>query len=426
MVASAISLNLIFSCALIYWHKQDFLGQSILSQSQTALEFLSHDIAEGNYRRAMEQLSSKNAPVELQTQSILFYDLATKRIVTSNNDAETLHCRDNLATAYFENFQNGYLVCIPIHSRLLVQIAFTANWAHFLQTPLFLVALLFNLIFAGLLILLVLLGMNLYLDRFILLLNKLLKEGTLDQTVPHEFSASFRSIKQLSSALENLKEKVSRNTRNAILSDLYEKVLHNIRSPLGIIRTTMPLIIKDDAGESKAIIEKAMQDIEASVAKALEDCEDGHSLVSCNLYEIVEKACHEAKIQCTDKQGIEILPVEACSFSRGYTKSVDPIDFKSAIVNILNNAIEAMPLAGSIQIEMSKEGEQVKICVTDEGSGIAEDILPRVGERGFSYGKKSGNGLGLYSLKQDIQSWGGFFKIGNRQGQRGAEAIIIL
>ncbi len=426
VVASAISLNLVLTCAVLYWHKRDFLGKSILSQSHTAIEFLSRDMAEGNYRRAMEQLSSKNVPMGSQTQSILFYDLAMKEVITSNNETEVLRCREDLDTSYFENSGNNYLVCLPVNSRLLAQIVFQSNWTYFLQTPQFLMIILFNLIFAGVLTLLTLLGMNLYLDRFILLLNKLLGGGTLDQNIPQEFSASFMAIKKLSNALEVLKEKISKNTREAILNDLSQKILHNIRTPLSTLQTVLPMIKEDDSGQSEATAKSATQEIESSITDALENYNNKRTLILSNLYEIVELACHETKIQCADNKKIEILPIKVCAFSRSYAKRIVPLDFKSAIHNILNNAIEAMNATGTIQIEMSKEGEKIKICISDEGTGIDENILPRIGERGFSYGKKNGNGLGLYSLKKDIQSWGGLFKIGNRQGQRGAEAVIIL
>ena len=133
----------------------------------------------------------------------------------------------------------------------------------------------------------------------------------------------------------------------------------------------------------------------------------------------------DARIRCADKEKIKILPIKACEFSKVYAKQVDPVDFKSAITNILNNSIEAIPESGNIQIEMSKKGEAVKICIIDEGTGISENALPYVGEKGFS-AKKIGNGLGIYSLKKDIQFWGGSFSIGNRQEQQGAEVIIIL
>ena len=425
VVALAILLNVVFTCAVVYLHNREFLGQAILSHSQNALDFLSRDTTEGNYRRAMEQLSSKKVLEGAQTQSILFYETVDKRVITSNNDTEVLRCRESADAPYFENFQGNYLVCIPVNSRILTQIVFKSNWIQFLKSPQFVTILVFNLIFAGALTLLTLLGMNLYLDRFILLLNRLLKGGILDKNIPREFHASFDSIKQLSSGLEYLKAKISKNTQETILSELSHKVLHNIKSPLGVINTTLPLL-KEGGDEEESVIKKAVEDIEVSVGKALESYKENQTLAPRNLYQIVEQACADARIQCADKEKIKILPVKACEFSRSYTKKVDLVDFKAAITNILSNSIEATSSEnGNIQIEMSKEGEAVKICITDEGTGIAEDILPYVGERGFS-GKKFGNGLGIYSLKKDIQFWGGTFKIGNRRDRQGAEVIIIL
>ncbi len=425
VVASAISLNLLLTCAVLYFHKRDFLGQFILSQTQTILEVLTNEVANGNYRRVMEQLASSNKPMGAQTKSILFYNLSDKEIFTSNNESEILRCRQDFTKPYYESFQNTYVVCVPINSMLFIQIVFKANWLYFLQTPQFLMILAFNLVFAIALTLLTLLGMNLYLDRFISLLNKLLKEGTLDKNMPREFYASFDSIKQLSSALEYLKARISKHTQETVLNELSQKVLHNIKAPLGVINATLPLL-KEGGNEEESIIRNAMDDIKTSVTRALSDHKDKQkALNTINLYQIVEQACADARLQCADKEKIKILPIKACEFSQVYAKRVDPVDFKSAITNILNNSIEATPESGNIQIEMSKEGEAVKICITDEGTGIAEDVLPYVGEKGFS-GKRFGNGLGIYSLKKDIHFWGGSFTIGNRREQKGVEVIIIL
>ena len=422
MVAFAISLNFLFTGLIVYLQKRDFLGQSIFSQSQTAVGLLSRDTAEGNYRRVMEQLSSKALPT--RTQSILFYDLISNKIVTSNTESPQLVCEGEIDSSYFKLHKNAHISCLLINSGLLIQIISEIDPFNFFKTPQFITMLVFYLSFASVLTLLTILGMNFYLDRFILLLNRLLNKGSLEQNIPVEFRASFKSIEALSQSLEKLKQAVSQSAKATALNEVSKKVIHNIRNPLSVINMTLPLLKDGMDDEKEAIIQQSLQDIEISITKALEDYRGQGTLVFSNLYEIVNHACNEIKLQ--NYSNITISPIKAYSFSKTYNKEVDPVDFKSAITNILNNAVEAMPAGGNIQIEMKNDDDRLCISILDEGIGIGENIIAKIGTQGFSFNKKQGNGLGLYTAKMDIQSWGGEMAIDNRNDRQGVVVKIIF
>ncbi|WNR46553.1 PAS domain S-box protein [Paenibacillus roseipurpureus] len=67
---------------------------------------------------------------------------------------------------------------------------------------------------------------------------------------------------------------------------------------------------------------------------------------------------------------------------------------KQVFVNVIKNAIEAMPKGGGITIHVQKQGNSVVMDFIDQGQGIAEDRLPRIGEP-FYTTKEKGTGLGL-------------------------------
>ena len=413
-MAFAISLNVFFTYLVVSLQNQDFLGRSILAQSQTALSLLSQDAAEGNYRKVMEKLSSEQWENGSTTKSILFYDLISREVITSNTDAPHLICRKNLKSSYFELYHGKYVSCIFVNSGLMAQVVFLANPFALLKTPQFLMVLSFNLIFAVALTLFTLVSMNFYLDRFILLLNRLLSKGPIEQNIPKEFKSSFKSIEKLSESLENMKKIVSKKTAN----EIYKKVIHNIRSPLNTINITLPLIKENP--NTEGIVRGALKDIESSIDKALESYRK-ERIIPTNLYEIIE----QVRAEITLSKNVTIL-LNACEQSKAWMREVGPSNFKSAILNILNNATEAMPQGGKITIDMRVEGQFLRIAITDEGMGIDPNILHRVGTHGFSFGKKKGNGLGLYTSKMDIESWNGKLSIKNRDGTQGAVVNIIL
>ncbi|PGV55772.1 ATP-binding protein [Bacillus sp. AFS037270] len=68
---------------------------------------------------------------------------------------------------------------------------------------------------------------------------------------------------------------------------------------------------------------------------------------------------------------------------------------KQVFLNVIKNAIEAMPVGGDIQIRMGKDGaNNCMIWIQDHGFGIPEELLPRLGEPFYSL-KEKGTGLGV-------------------------------
>jgi PAS domain S-box-containing protein len=90
--------------------------------------------------------------------------------------------------------------------------------------------------------------------------------------------------------------------------------------------------------------------------------------------------------------------------------SVDPGQVRQALLNVLRNSREAMPEGGSLRLATSAEDGAVSVAVTDTGSGIPEEVLPRVFEPFFST-KVAGTGLGLSLTRQIVAEHGGHIRV---------------
>ncbi|PYZ92148.1 PAS domain-containing sensor histidine kinase [Salipaludibacillus keqinensis] len=83
---------------------------------------------------------------------------------------------------------------------------------------------------------------------------------------------------------------------------------------------------------------------------------------------------------------------------------------KQVFINIMKNAIEAMPNGGYVDICVAKENEQVQISIKDEGVGLAGSEIKKLGEPFYSL-KKDGNGLGLMMSFRIIENHYGKYQI---------------
>ena len=82
-----------------------------------------------------------------------------------------------------------------------------------------------------------------------------------------------------------------------------------------------------------------------------------------------------------------------------------------ALLNILINAVEAIEKDnGRISIKVRKEKENAVVEITDNGSGISEDKIPRLFEPYYT-SKRNGIGLGLASTLNIIQAHSGTIEV---------------
>lgn len=97
---------------------------------------------------------------------------------------------------------------------------------------------------------------------------------------------------------------------------------------------------------------------------------------------------------------------------------------KQVFINVVKNAIEAMPEGGTITMEQDTVNGYVVIVISDEGVGVPEEMLPKLGEPFFT-NKETGTGLGLMVSQRIIQSHKGSMEIRSEYGC-GAEVTIKL
>jgi signal transduction histidine kinase len=92
-------------------------------------------------------------------------------------------------------------------------------------------------------------------------------------------------------------------------------------------------------------------------------------------------------------------------------------EIEQVFLNLIINAIHAMPRVGKLELGCSQEGSEVRAWVKDTGTGIAPDVLPRIFEYAFTTKGEHGSGLGLSISKGIVEKYQGRIEVESTVGQ---------
>lgn len=91
---------------------------------------------------------------------------------------------------------------------------------------------------------------------------------------------------------------------------------------------------------------------------------------------------------------------------------------RQALLNLMLNAVQAMPQGGELTVQASVENHHVCLSLIDTGSGIEPEVMPKIFRPFFSTKAKSGgSGLGLPTTKKIIEAHGGTIDVQSEIGK---------
>jgi len=219
--------------------------------------------------------------------------------------------------------------------------------------------------------------------------------------------------------LSETQKELVRHERLATLGQVTATLSHEIRNPLGAIRSSL-YVIRQAVNKAELKLDRPLDRIERSVSRCDSLIDDFLEYTRTNELCIETVDASEFLSVLLDEQtlpdGIHLirsLPVP------GQQISVDPDRFRRVIINLVENAAQA------IQEKNSKNGEISMSCraheggsvinVRDNGPGIPDDVIDKIFEPLFTT-KSFGAGLGLPTVKQLVEQHDGELKIDTEPG----------
>lgn len=233
-------------------------------------------------------------------------------------------------------------------------------------------------------------------------------------------------IEQRAQERLRLKEQLNRAAHLSALGEMAAVISHEIRNPLGIIRSSAELLKKKMAGIDSS---NAIPDIVIEESSRLNNIITDFlkyarprppRLAPCRIEDVLEKnlvflsSQLEEKGYSVQKNIADNLPAVTADADMLY----------QAFLNIFINALQAMPGGGRIFLEVHARPEAIEVVITDEGGGVPQEILEKVWDPFFTT-KDKGTGLGLGIVKNIVDAHGGDIVIDNAS-DKGARFIIRL
>ncbi len=211
---------------------------------------------------------------------------------------------------------------------------------------------------------------------------------------------------------EKLEEELHRSERLASLGRLVTGVAHELRNPLSVVRTTVQLMETDfknvvNIDEYINIIKEQVDRQNKIIQELLDFGRPSKNFTQpVSIQSLLDKVLtFTSSLLRQNKIILNLVNKERLPLIEA-----DGERIKQVFVNLILNAVAAMPAGGTLTIKTYQENHSVCLEFSDTGYGIAQEDLPRIFDP-FYTTRENGTGLGLSISHQIVKSHGGTIEV---------------
>jgi len=223
-------------------------------------------------------------------------------------------------------------------------------------------------------------------------------------------------VQKRTEQLKKAQAELVKSERLAAIGELAGMIGHDLRNPLtGIKNSAYFMKKKGDklpSNQSKEMLDIIDKCVDYS-NRIINDLLDYSKAINLTIEEQTPKKLIDCSLSfITIPKTIEIIN----KLKDMPTVKVDPDKIKRVFINLVRNAIDAMPNGGKITITSQQVKDHIEISFTDTGTGISEEILPKLFSPLFTT-KAQGMGFGLAICKRIIEAHGGTITVKTAKDQ---------
>jgi signal transduction histidine kinase len=261
----------------------------------------------------------------------------------------------------------------------------------------------------------------------ITLLERPLRSANLLSAVESAVRARLRQyeIRDYIQRQAESQEALRRTEKLAVAGRLAASIAHEINNPLAAITNLLYLVstAEDLATVRKytSIAQDELRRVSDIANQTLRFYRSPQAPEQVEAAEILDSALalFRSKLRA---QGINV----SRDYAPGLTLTVSVGELRQVLVNLVANAIDAMPQGGNLHLRTVpghhpvKRQPGIRITVADDGKGIPRDAQPRLFEPFFTTKGTTGTGLGLWLTRDILERAGGYIRCRNHSSPHGA------
>jgi Signal transduction histidine kinase len=223
-----------------------------------------------------------------------------------------------------------------------------------------------------------------------------------------QLSSTFNHMTERLGELHHLEAQLRRRDRLHALGEVAMGLAHEIRNPLGIIKTATQLLHRrvDLPDADKRHLEYVISEVSRINDLITEFLDFAKPNPPLRVLQPARPLVEEILGFCAPELASHNIDAQIDDQAPGATIYADAKQLKQACLNLILNAIDAMPEGGRLTLGIRSVGDNTVIAIADTGQGIAPEMIERIFTP-FVTTKASGTGLGLAKVYSIMESHDG-------------------
>ncbi len=221
-------------------------------------------------------------------------------------------------------------------------------------------------------------------------------------------------------SIESINTQLQVSERLAALGRITAGVAHEVKNPLNSMRLwlenlkeSIPLGADSNAAQAVQVLDKEIDRLDAVVKRFLDFTRPMEIRLEAThlpdlLKEVLEIA--QPQFQKANVQVAQLLPIDVPEVY------VDRALLQQAVLNLVLNAVDAMPEGGQLRVVLSRRGDMAEIAVGDNGRGISPENRQKIFQLFFTT-RPGGSGIGLASTFRIVQLHNGSINFTSEVGR---------
>ncbi len=256
-----------------------------------------------------------------------------------------------------------------------------------------------------------------------------IRTGDELESLASAFNQMAETLEESLKKIHHQEGELLRKEKLASVGQLLAVLAHDIKNPLGVVRSSAQLVMDDHQPDSvkREVAQYVIDEVDRLTNRINHFLRFARQMppelrpVFAKV--LIEAAVHEWRA-LGKAEGIDVVIEVSGTPSELF---VDPDQVKEALVNLMVNASEAMPVGGTLgllgqEAPTSVGPAMIELRVIDTGTGISAEHLSHIYDPFFTT-KEYGTGLGLTNAKRLVENNGGQMLIDSAEG-RGTQVVL--